>query len=559
MYRTDSLIDDRQISEVFAQRGFSAPIKREFGIYTALLFPKMLHAKKIVLDSGEARLILCGTMIYRGRTVMESAEQLLKDFIDGCLTEAELLGHFTCIIANKGKITLLTDKLASLAIYYHNTLPVISSSFLAIAEICDTPVQVSKQAVLEIILAHGVVPPDTQCEEIKRYIPSQKLTNFLSLEVYEYKQDFVPDKPYFTFQDAVDAQVSKLDAYFELVKPAMLETGVMTGLSGGFDSRLLLGMLLRHGLSPVAYTHWQHGISSDFLLAHELADCKKLDLIYLQEHERRVVDGDDTLLSGYLFTDAQCRNQYYWSEIYNSQKYYTLLNAGVGMGLNGVGGEQYRNHEGIGRGRISLRSWLRNEVYPFASVVLPRHDFFDFEERFVEKVKAVIGHDDKIDAIGIKKYYNLAFGYANRYYRATFENQVINHLSPFCDPFVSLYAYKAIPFLGKLYGFQIAMIRKISPELAKINSSYGFPFSENTPALYRLKMAVRNNLPRRWIRKSKQLPGGKLRGEMKVTVGERLQSMMTGLDLRKIPVTFESTQMLAELNYFTERMARDIK
>jgi hypothetical protein len=78
----------------------------------------------------------------------------------------------------------------------------------------------------------------------------------------------------------------------------------------------------------------------------------------------------------------------------------------------------------------------------------------------------------------VKKYFNEVYNLSNRTLRTNIENTLIYHLSPFTDSFLSKFAYRAVPFLGKSYRFQGEMINRINPDLANITSRYGYTFSD---------------------------------------------------------------------------------
>jgi hypothetical protein len=143
-------------------------------------------------------------------------------------------------------------------------------------------------------------------------------------------------------------------------------------MTGGFDSRLLFAMLKRHGFKPVLYTHWQNGKGNDYKIARLLADSENMTLNCIEKHNREDFSATDNMEPGYQYTDGQCRPQYYWNEIYSSFSYLQELNPDALCSLNGVGGEQYRNNEGIHFACSSWSIWLKKRVFPNAANVLDK-------------------------------------------------------------------------------------------------------------------------------------------------------------------------------------------
>lgn len=497
-----------KVLEILEKRGFSSSIERQFNDFTLILFNKVLINNKKYIEIENDFLCYCGTMIYRGLDEGKSLKRLYYDIKHSSIDEEHLIGHFICIGNIDNKITLITDKLCTLPVYYREDCLALSSSMVALSYSGIENLSISNQAMLENILVRGVVPPDTQFNEIKRWIPSLGIIKIGSINIYTYKLLEYYDHN-ISYDHAVKEQINRLDEYIDQIKQLISANGVQLGISSGFDTRLLLAMLLRHRIKPECFTYWGYGITKDYQIAHQISNKMDLNLATVKEHkllpDELGKENNSYFSEGFLFTDGQIRSENFWDEIYNTTRYYKLLALSSTLVLDGIGGEQYRNAEGFNNRTISLNQWIQQNVLHNSNIIINNKIRAEFVSRYIEKVQRILNIKDTIDGFGIKKYYNEVYGYANRHFRSIFGNQVFYHLSPFADYFNSLYAYRAVPHLGSLYRFQMDMINKINPMLAGIDSQYGFSFNKNIPIYHFLKLNVKNRLSRKTQSKIKHV------------------------------------------------------
>lgn len=554
LYHESQLKTKDEVQETFLKRGFTESTEIIMGSYRLIVYGKMLVQNKQIYQKGQDCIVVCGTMIYKGLGVNESLSELFRDIVSNSIDENQLIGHFICVEFINSKIRIITDRLCTLPLYYSEDQLIFSSSFLALSSAIKTPLTINTFAMLEILLGQGVLPPDTQIDQIKRWTPSASDATINHISFYKYSDPQIDHSEIHSVSDAINRQIENLDAYFVQAKPLLTEYGACMGLTGGFDSRLLLAFLIRHGIKTECYTHWQNGVSEDFKIASAIAEKLSLKLSYVEEHYRKDSQGGSSLEDGYLFTDGQIRRQYYWNEIYTSEEYYKKLGLKARVGLNGVGGEQYRNSEGFPHFKGSLTNWLNDKIlYTVPNVFLNKKLAEEFRERFTQKVANLLRIDETLMSnLIVKRYFNEVYGYTNRYYRAGFENQLMYHLSPFSDSFNSLYAYGAIPYLGNLHGFQMEMIKRVNPQLAGINSSYGFPFDANIPLLYKVARNIQRSLPQRQALKITSFIKGRSAQALPESYSGMIPELSEWIDYSKLPFTYETQTLLAEIEHFSK-------
>lgn len=538
------------IEAVMAKRNFSVQAISEIGSYRIALYKKLLGNDSATSDYDGNKIYVCGTLIYRGLGVSASARAFLRDLIQGSLDQEQVLGHFIAVLISNDTIRIYTDAYALLPLYYRTDQTVVSTSFLSLASFGKDNLSVNHQAVLEILLGQGVIPPDTQLHGINRYVQGQppKLSgiDFVSLDLTQPQEPMPRNR-----ELALHDQISRLDHYFEQTKSALTEQGALTGLTGGFDSRLLYAMLKRHGIQPTVFTHWQNGKSDDYKISDLIARHEKVTLTCVNEHQSIPSGHNDPYLPGYLFTDGQCRSQNYWSEVYSTLDYLKKINPNSVLSLNGVGGEQFRNSEGIHVRAKNWPNWIEKHIFYRGRHLMQKEDWDLFINRHLEKVYRIINTEKKPDAITIKAYYNRIYGYANRYLRAGFECQATDHLSPFCDPYVAEYAYRSVSFLGNLYEFQKEMITLINRSLASLPSNYGFAFDKHTPLQQKISRKILQKYPRMRIikdRYKKRYYGRHIAPATYDQLGALLGSIKW--NDAEAAVNFEMHNMVMQLVYF---------
>lgn len=541
-----------KVIRAFQERGFGNYSQHKLGSYGLILFSKILIHDQQVIQQNSSLLAVCGTMVYKGQGPSESAKTLLHDLTRDMLDEECLIGHFIVIAHISGRIFFLTDRLCTLSLYYHEDKLEYSSSFIALMTSSQGILTINKHAMFEILFVNGVVPPDTQVDQIKRWTPA--INNGLSsdVSVYKYRTSHLFTDFDSSLNRALDNQIERLDAYFEMSKTLFDEFGAVMGLTGGFDSRLLLAMMIRHKVDTEFYTHWQKGVSKDYQIAHEIASAFDIELDVLRKHYQ---PGGSDFTQGYQYTDGQIRHQYYWSEAYSTVSYYNSLIKVNKVGINGVGGEQYRNSEGFPRRKEPVSTWLRRDAFSLQAncILKSSRDHEIFIERVCDKIKCLLAPEiEHASPYFAKRYYNEIYGYSNRYFRAGFENQIMYHLSPFSDPYNSLYAYRAIPFLGGLYSFQMEMLKRLNVKLASCRSSYGFSFDKNVPLLYRLGKLMQRRISNRNSTRIKMVLSEVRRSNACTKYDGSIPAILEGIDFVRSKFSRATNELIMQISFFEQ-------
>ena len=488
------LINLEAQKKVFQKKGFiHAPDEFDIGDYHLLYFSKIKIGEKSILKQGNELLIGVGTFVYEQKYGKKALTEIYKSIKDGQFDIRQVAGDFLLLLYDeRGMFHFFPVPGYTYNVFYDEDERLISSSFLAILEGMDRQFTVNRHAVVELLLTGNLIGPDTMLKEISRLecISIFKTGNFIHHWIKpESETIFEKGRTTKGFDAAVKKQLDFLQHYFQNTKPFIQQKGLCLGLTGGFDSRLLLGAALSVGISPRIYSTWRAQNREEFTHAKNVAEKSGLFLNYRPHVSWQEMDEEsffDLIDENFWFNDGLIRTHQLWTEEIKTRRYLNGITGDFQINSSGVGGEQYRNNARIRtQKRHAFKPWLTYEVLlkhndnPFNH----KKDLATFLVYMEAKIKALLDLDFSggIDYLGIKRYYNEIYNPANRTVRNNIENQLHYFLSTFTDFIVSQKAYAAIPWLGADFEFEAAMINRISPELGQIATDYGFTLLQKIP------------------------------------------------------------------------------
>ena len=144
------------------------------------------------------------------------------------------------------------------------------------------------------------------------------------------------------FEATIEQSMQLLDRYFAALAAGFGER-VTCALSGGYDSRLILALLRRHGISPRVYVYGPPG-DTDVELARAIAEGEGFALeIVDKDKQLAFTPGEFGAVAYGNFLES---DGYTWSGIFTNGAERTQRASrvnGNAMALNGGGGEIWRN------------------------------------------------------------------------------------------------------------------------------------------------------------------------------------------------------------------------
>lgn len=476
------------VKEVLELQCPTQPIIEKFNSLNFFLFPKLLVSPTEVFQKSDDSWIFgTGIWSYRHKVEGSGLRLLLHDISNEAFQEDELRGQFAIIyyIPNLEQVKILTD-FSGIQNIYIDSNGNISSSFLALLYDSKQPYRVNRKAVLEVLTTGNLISPDTLVEGIKRFHPRMKDNQFGKIQISTTQiKESTPSPAFRNRQNAIEVQIEKMNDLF--VRFARLNEKFLTdiGITGGLDSRLLLGFALsnwgKKNLSLYTNTRLRAGEEKiiDEPIAEKVAQATGLPLkmgwmkdpVDLSEEELK-----QAIKSSYYFSDAHTRMHIQYVEQYNTPGFKLQVLGGSRFNLSGIGGEQYRNQERFLFGRWDLPQFIRyktmllvsGESIQVSRLLKEQIDYLS------QKVQDRIHCKEKMNHIDVKRYYNEIINGERLGARNNMENKLCWFLSPYAEWTVASAAYQITPFLGTSPSFQSEIMIRVNPKIANIESDYGF-------------------------------------------------------------------------------------
>ncbi|MFN5794388.1 MAG: hypothetical protein ACK455_06305 [Bacteroidota bacterium] len=553
------------VFKIFRNKGFNLPpTELILDGKKIIVFPKQLIQVKNILHKQNCTLISIGTCFYKNLTYEEGLKQILLDLIDGDLNTSNLCGNYFLLFWNNKKLEFIIDPTCSQSIFFNPETQIISSSFLACIvgkkESLGKKNKINKSALIETFTTGGLIGPETIIEGIFRF--ESKLHECLP-GINKQKNRSSEIKPTEnisqTFNEEVNNQLANLNLFFNDFSNVINEFGALSGITGGFDSRLLLLTLNKNKLKVLPFINEKNLASIQLKIANALTQKIGLTLIHPKQKQKNVNTRDN-----FYFNDGLIRIYQIWTEETKSREYVSKLYTSHKIGFSGIGGEQYRNSDYLLHTNYSLKKWIEGEL-------IIKHSGNCFEnnsekEKIIEQIEKKLNNFFKFDCAGkisfseIKKIQNEILNNSNRTLRNNIENQLAFFISPFIENTISKTAYNSIPFLGRHHEFEKKMIEKTNKESSEIETDYGYKLKNKVPLKFTLIGILKSVLG--LIAYNKLLFGQKNNSYISAKnndVKNKLHSLNLPVKLEMLknntliaPLIIETEFMLNEMNEFIE-------
>lgn len=507
LYRSDTAVNLAAVEALFGAKGFSAPAVHCFSGWTLWHYRKQLLPDAALSVSGRnTTLFALGTFAYQGRGCQASLEAILRDYEAGKLEWDAVRGAYCFLFCTLDGMTVATDRLNLLQVFVNREQTVFSSSFAAVLKAGPRKFGVNVPAVIENTLTGFVIGPETVADGV--FLVDHQHRRQLRAPGIQFQTRTGPapeeDRPgNATFETCVADQIVELDRYFAAFKALAEEGGgVDIGLSGGYDSRLLLAVALRQLPKVVAHTHYHQRPTDDEIIAQQIAerlsvpihlvrDMREPGEMTCEEFERNI---DNTA----AYTDGRIFHDYDWLTYTRTRWYREKVLGPLRLGMNGLGGELYRNfYNQVYRG-ANTRDWIKARVLNSGGVAVVGRTAL---ENTVDRMSTGTS-----TSLGIQLGHRLSHQQMRRFFgevwssyclaiRTSVDNQLAFSLSPFLDYPLRWASYRALPHLGVAGRFEGALIRRLNPVAAAVGSTYGHTFDRPEPVWRRLRCAARGAVP----------------------------------------------------------------
>lgn len=480
----------------FQKKGHKLSCIRTFGQFHLLLFKKKLLDNTNCFESDNSGLYVVGTLIYKDYLPEDSLPELLRDLNNGSVNQEDIIGHYFALYYSNGELHYFNDDNDTYEVYFDKENELLSSSFISMIELYPFKLSVNRDILIENISTGGIIGEETVFNQISRLF-HKNLKFILSFNLVRKVE--IPN--FRNITEALNYQISNIDTYCKRITKTVNKYGGDLGITGGYDSRLLMASFLQHFTNCQFHSSKRNYENVEYTIAKLICDKQGLpfhsvDVIPVEDYTSE--DYEHFLKEGMYYFDGLIRTHMYWHEGYGNLEYRKSILRGNCIGFNGVGGEQYRNQERLIFMHINFKSWIQ---YHFLNRIgrigfIQKEDTNAFIAKYYSKVLMSMDlplKTKKVDLKILKRFQNEVWSAANRANRANTENANTYYLSPFVDKYLSLKAYSAIDYFDGSLNFEGKMISMINPDLASFTSTYGYSFTKGEPKLSVFTQSVFTN------------------------------------------------------------------
>ncbi|MGF1630374.1 MAG: hypothetical protein ACFCUT_12950 [Kiloniellaceae bacterium] len=455
-----------------------------------------------------------GLFSHQSTSGARSLERFLAAFDPGAPDLSGTQGQFTLILRKAGRLYLLSDALGCNKIYCDQDRRLFSNLFVAVAESLERP-RLDIQACYEYVW-NGVpaaeqsflcelqsLPPGRVTIVADAAAPRQMPLPALALEDEE-------STPGESMVEAAARQCGRLQALTEANRQAFGDH-VNLLFSGGYDSRLLLALLLSAGIRPRLTVYGRPG-DLDREIAAQVAEGEGLDFNPVDKSQVMTPPPEafrDTLIADYAAFDGWRVTGLFDSGADRLDR--TAQVAGGWAKMNGSLGEIHRNFFYLPDRPFSARQLVQSFYARYDPRAMTAHfDAATYENSIARAIMTAVGAED---ARLTRRQVELAYPlFRGRYWTAR-EVPLNQSFGPYLTPFMEPAAIKGTvdwKIAWKSHGrIEAAMIARLSPRLAAYPSVYGQPFDRAPAWRARLRAQASYRRPILLRRLSYRLQQGK--------------------------------------------------
>ena len=471
-----------KIKSTMTDQGFSNPRHLRLDEYDLFLYEKQVSGTKncVEFENGD----FCastGSLIYQGKLGAPALTEFYSGFEPSSDLHGNSIGSYCVVIRKFGKTYLFIDPLGIYKVYCDEDDTIWSSSFLAILSALDKRT-IDVQSVYEYVFTGATYGNDTVIEEIKLVDCGSLVEIGDGVKKSPISKNITTRKSGIRDASSAEYHLGILRSiYTDIV--SCFDDKIDTALSGGYDSRLTLALLLEKNIKPQVHVYGKSSdpdvqvartIDNDLGLALVHTDKSRMPLPSKREFAK-VVKSNFLAFDGYP-TDG----------IFGSSADLLTRKERCSSGclmLNGGGGEIYRNFFYLPEESYTTKQFLHSFYAQFdpkvCTLLFSESGYFD---SLAGKVQNVCGTSrDILERFEVELLFPI---FRCRFWMG--RNNALNNrfgyaLTPFIE-YKSVEAASYIPIREKNFGrIQGKMINKVNPVLASYISSYGHNFSNEPP------------------------------------------------------------------------------
>ncbi len=475
-----------RLQRAFAELGFASPEIVEARDYVFAGYPPFGEGSAPLTRSPNGDFVyVCGTcMDDDGFGAVAAAR--LHDCASTVADDATM-GHYAVVLSRHGRTEIRLDRFGGYHLFYNLDAGIVSSSFYVICSVlgCLTLLQ---QSAYEFVFNGVVSGNETLFGEVALApIGATIRVGAHGLEiirpVLRVTRTFTAE----TREASLCRSVALLDRYFGAIARRFGDR-VGCALSGGYDSRLILAFLRRHGLRPRVYVYGGAG-EKDVLLASQIARREGFSLDVIDKDDRPIIPPDqfaETARLNFLAADSYQYTGIFQNgaEIAESARRV----CGNTIAFNGGGGEIFRNFFYLLDGKYTIRELLWSFYCQFdPAVCTPIFDSTRYYNALENKVMDLLASDERrLPRPTVEWLYH---SFRCRAWDGKVDSVVARYgftAMPYLERSITEHA-SALRLSWKNHGaYEAELIRRVDRGLSRYLSNYGHDFSKPPPASRRL-------------------------------------------------------------------------
>ena len=458
------------------------------------LFGKIgCDAQNIVHFPGRDFASCTGTLMYKNLSGENALRELFGDFDPGRASFNDLRGQFCVFLYKQGQLFVFTDYFGVYHVFANEAHTVISNSFVALVRSLETKA-ISKQALFEYVADGASYAGETYIKGV-RALDAFSVHQLSPRHSRIEKRFEAPPLKGRVFEERVDGVIENLTDYWGALRRCFGEDACL-GLSGGYDSRLILALLIQAGMKPKAYVYGGER-SPDVLVSKAIGRGEGI-AVHHDCKQPRVSDGETFR--------SNVRLEYFYSDGYGQNGAFTdgsemaaraHRTSAAPLQLNGGGGETFRNFWKLPDRPVTAMEFLQSRYDPgVEGVFTAAYDRHEYLEKLAEKVKQMLRTDgERLTPRQVEMLYIYMRVKYWMGHNTSIQNFRTWALIPLVEPVFAFPSWD-IPLAEKNLGrFEAALIRRLNRRLAGYTSVYGFDFLGPVPLRARAANFLQTSCP----------------------------------------------------------------
>lgn len=386
-----------ELRRAFAELGFGAPQIIEARDYVFAGYPAFENGSVPLERYPNGDFVYVGgTLLGEGGFGAAAAARLPDCAASAGTVDDAVMGHYAAVLGRNGRTEIRLDRFGGYHLFYNLAAGVVSSSFYALASVLDG-LTLSQQSACEYVF-NGVVSGNRTLfgEVALAPIGATIRVGPHGLDVVRPALRVTREFTGETRQASLDRSMALLDRYFAAIAGSFGDR-IGCALSGGYDSRLMLACLRRHGARPRVFVYGS-APERDVRLASEIARQEGFPLAVIDKNDQPMIAPSEfapIAHRNFLAADGYGYGGIFQNDAEIAESARRVR--GNAIAFNGGGGEIFRNFFYLPDRQYTIREFLWSFYSRFdPAISTPAFDVAAYYRELERKVADVLGADEPL-------------------------------------------------------------------------------------------------------------------------------------------------------------------